>query len=186
MSFSPLRCTLKETARYHSPWLCDYECYEYPVDSPQPSQFLSQLCDSIMSSCLLQRHFSNRFLHCINYIVLCFTPATNICILQDVYFFSIVFSLTLLSDFKLLKRIIFIYIIFSFLSKSECRPPIKAVSQILSWETPEPNSFSKIWDKVVTIFFFYYFKNYILLSNYIRDPVYLKTVWSCYFMSLLP
>ena len=70
-------------------------------------------------------------------------------------FFSIVFSPTSLSDFKLLKRIIFIYIIFSFLSKSECRPPIKAVSQILSWETPEPNSFSKIWHKVVTIFFFF-------------------------------
>lgn len=67
------------------------------------------------------------------------------------FFFSIVFSLTLLSDFKLLKRIIFIYIIFSFLSKSEC----SCLPDFVSWETPEPNSFSKIWDKVVTIFFFF-------------------------------
>ena len=33
------------------------------------------------------------------------------------------------------------------------------------------------------VFFFYCFQNYILLSSYIRDSVYLKTVWSCCFVS---
>ena len=61
----------------------------------------------------------------------------------------------------------------------------------VSWETPEPNSFSKIWDEVVTgvyvcVCVFYCFQNYTLLSSFIRDSVYLKTMWSCYFVSTLP
>lgn len=71
-------------------------------------------------------------------------------------FFSIVFSLTLLSDFKLLKRIIFIYIIFSFLSKSECRPPIKAVSQILCLERLQSQTHFLRFETKLSQFFFFF------------------------------
>ena len=63
------------------------------------------------------------------------------------------------------------------------RPPIIAVSQVLCLERLQSQthflSFETKLSQVfffVFCFFFYCFQNYILLSSYIRDSVYLKTV----------
>lgn len=70
------------------------------------------------------------------------------------------------------KRIYCVYlwvILFYFLSKSEVQATNKrCLPGFVSGETLEPNLFSKIWDKVLTIFF-YCSQNYIFLSNYITD-----------------
>ena len=97
-----------------------------------------------MSSCLLQGFFPIGFaLHKLYSAFL--IPATNIYTLQDV--------LQLHSTFQALEKgfIIFIYIMFSFLCKWKAQATNKScVPDFVPWETPEPNSFSKIWDKVVT------------------------------------
>ena len=126
------------------------------MDNPQPSQLFSQLCDST--------------LHCVNYVVL-FLYQQQILAYYKTLIYN--FSPTSLSDFKLLQKDLCVYlcvILFSFLSKSEVEATNKrCLPGFMSWETLEPNLFSKIWDKVLTIFFFYCSQNYILLSNYITD-----------------
>ena len=109
--------------------------------------------------------------------------------------YSVIFFLQLHSVISSsCKRISYVYlyvVLFSFLSKSDVQDTNDScLPGFVSWETPESNSFSKIWDKIVTVLFcfvlFYCSQNYILLSNYIRDSVYLKTVSSCSFVSPLP
>ena len=129
----------------------------FPVDSPQPSQFLCQLCDSTMSACLFQRHFSNRFLHCINYIIYVFTRATNIYTLQDVnlYFFFSNFT----QWFQALAKgfIVFIYVLYYFLfyPNQRCRLPIKGVSQVLCLERLWSQTYFLRFETKFSQFFFF-------------------------------
>ena len=138
------------------------------MDNPQPSQLFSQLCDST--------------LHCVNYVVL-FLYQQQILAYYKTLIYN--FSPTSLSDFKLLQKDLCVYlcvILFSFLSKSEVQATNKrCLPGFVSWETLEPNLFFKIWDKVLTIFF-YCSQSYIFLSNY----GFLKIVWRCRFVSPLP
>ena len=128
----------------------------FPVDSPQPSQFLCQLCDSTMSACLLKRHFSNRFLHCINFTIHFLHQQqifTHRKMLLCNFFFLQPHSVISSSC----KRIsyVYLYVVLFSLSKSEVQDTNDScLPGFVSWETPESNSFSKIWDKIVTIFFF--------------------------------
>ena len=79
------------------------------------------------------------------------------------------------------KRIYYIYlyvIMFSFLRKWKAQATYKSrVPDFVSWETPEPKSFSKIWDKVVTDGFllfpelpstFWFYQGFCLLEDCVK------------------
>ena len=67
-----------------------------------------------------------------------------------------------------------------------CRTLI-AVFQVLYLERLQSQThFLRYETKLSQFFFFYCSQNYILLSNYIRDSVYLRTVSSCSFVLPLP
>lgn len=76
----------------------------------------------------------------------------------------------------------YLYLCYSifFLSypNQKCRPPIKAVCQVLCLKRLRAKAhFVKYEIKLLRdFFFFYYHPNYILLCSYIRDSIYLKTV----------
>ena len=131
----------------------------FSVDSPQPSQFLCQLCDSTMSACLLKRHFSNRFLHCINFTIH-FLHQQQIfthCKMLLCNFFFLQPHSVISSSCKRISYV-YLYVVLFSLSKSEVQDTNDScLPGFVSWETPESNSFSKIWDKIVTIFFFLLF-----------------------------
>ena len=79
-------------------------------------------------------------------------PATNIYTLQDV---SSPTSLKISSSWKRIYYIYLYVIMFSLLCKWKAQATYKScVPDFVSWETPEPKSISKIWDKVVTDGFF--------------------------------
>lgn len=81
----------------------------------------------------------------------------------------------------------YLYIILFFSYPNQrCRPPAKAVYKVLCLERLQSqSSFSKVQFEVITDDFGFS-PNYILLSNYIRqDSIYLKTMWSCLFVSPL-
>ena len=71
------------------------------------------------------------------------------------------------------KLFVFIcYIVFFSYANQRCRPPIKAIYQVFCLKRLQSqNSFSKLKDKVITDF--YCPPNFILLSSYIRDSIYL-------------
>ena len=95
------RCTSKRNSQILltvTVWL-----WMFPVDSPQASQFLCQLCDSTMSACLLKRHFSNRFLHCINFTIH-FLHQQQIFTHCKMLLCNFFFPPTSLSDFKFLQK----------------------------------------------------------------------------------
>lgn len=144
------------------------------VSSGQPSAF------TIFVSTLWFYHefmsitkaFSNRFCT-VNYILPFFIPATNIYTLQNV-------SSPTPQWFQALEKVYYVYlnvILLAFLFKSE----VQATNNCVLRDS-EPNSSSKIWDSCHRCIFTVP-QNYLLLSNYIRDSVYLKTVWSYCFMS---
>lgn len=69
------------------------------------------------------------------------------------------------------------YSIFLSYPNQKCRPPIKAVYQVLCLKRLRAKAhFVKYETKLLRNFFFYYHPNYILLCSYIRDSIYLKTV----------
>lgn len=136
-----------------------------------------------MSSCLIQRHFSNRFLYCISYILLFYTSNKYSHKMLICNFF---FNFT--QWFQALAKglIMFIYMLYCFLlSKSKMRATKKScLPGFLSWGTLKPH-FLRFETKLLQIFFFSFYcsQNYILLANYIRDS---WRLWSCHFVSPLP
>ena len=144
----------------------------FPVDSPHPQQFLSQCSVSTMSSCLIQSHFSNRFLHCINYIIH-FLHQQQIFTYSKllIYNFFLQLHSVISSSWKVIYYVYLYVTLFSFLSKSGVQVISKScLPCFVSWETLEQNWFSKILDKVVTDDFFtvpwitYYFPSGILFT----------------------
>ena len=83
-----------------------------------------------------------------------------------------------LSDFKLLQKdllSLFIYYSIFFLIQIRVQATNKPVSQVLCLERLQTHVL-RFETKLSQIFFFYCFQNYILLFNYVRASVYLKTV----------
>ena len=139
-----------------------------------------------MRSCLFQSHFSNRFLHKV-YCTYIFHTSNNFTDHKMlIYNFFLQLHSTISSFCKRIYYVHLCVILFLFLSKTEVQATNKSClsgferlqnqTHLLRFET----KLSQIF------FFFYFFQNYILLSNYIRESVYLKTVWSCHFVSSLP
>ena len=192
LSFSPSGILQKETARCYPQWPCGYECFQWTALNLNKFWVNTVILPwvRVYSEGFFPIGFALHKLYSTS-----FTPAKNIYTLKNVS------SPTSLSDFKLLKKIYYVYlnvILLSFLSKSEVQTTNNShFPGFVSSETPEPNSFSKFWDKFVTgvflsffLSFFFFpphcFQNSLLLSSYIRDSVYLKTVWRCCFVSPLP
>ena len=87
--------------------------------------------------------------------------------------------------------LMFIYMLYYFPSypNQRCRTLMIAVFQVLYLERLQSQTHFLRYETKLSQFFFFFFycsQNYILLSNYIRDSVYLKTVSSCSFVSPLP
>ena len=160
----------------------------FPVDSLQPSQFLCQLCDSTMSACLLKRHFSNRFLHCINFTIH-FLHQQQIFTHCKMLLCNFFFSSNLTQWFQVLAKgfLMFICMLYYFpYPNQRCRTLMIAVFQVLYLERLQSQTHFLRYETKLSQFFFYCSQNYILLSNYIRDSVYLRTVSSCSFVLPLP
>ena len=105
-----------------------------------------------MSSCLFQRHFSNRFLYCISYILLFYTSNKYSHKMLICNFF---FNFT--QWFQALAKglIMFIYMLYCFLlSKSKMQATKKScLPGFLSWGTLKPH-FLRFETKLLQIFFF--------------------------------
>lgn len=99
-----------------------------PMDSPQPSLFLRQHCDSTMSS-LFWRHFSNSFA-LLNYTFF-FTLATDIYTYQMLVYLDFFLQFhSMISNSNQITYYFYLYLCYSiFFSypNQKCRPPIKAV-----------------------------------------------------------
>ena len=101
--------------------------------------------------------------------------ATNIYTLQDI---SSPTSLKISSSWKRIYYIYLYVIMFCFLCKWKTQATHKSgVPDFVSWETPEPNSFSKIWDKGVTDGFllfpelpstFWFYQGFCLLEDCVK------------------
>ena len=116
---------------------------------------MSQHCDCTMSSCLFQRHFSNRFLYCISYILLFYTSNKySHKMLICNFFFNFI------KWFQALAKglIMFIYMLYSFLlSKSKMQATKKScLPGFLFWGTLKPH-FLRFETKLSQIYFIYFF-----------------------------
>ena len=156
LSFSPSGELQKEIAKYYSQWPCGYECFQWTALSLHNFWVNTVILPwvYVYSKGFFPIGFA---LHKL-YSTFFFTPATNIYTLQNVSSPTSMISISW-------KRIYDVYlnvILLAFLSKSEVQATNKScLPAFVSWETPEPNSFSKIWDKVVTgvfLFLFFFFK----------------------------
>ena len=79
------------------------------------------------------------------------------------------------STYKLFVFVFIYHTIFFSYPNQRCRPPIKAIYQVICLKRfQSQSSFSKVKDKVITDF--YCPPNSILLPSYIRDSIYLKAV----------
>ena len=162
LSFSPSGILQKERARYHSQWPCGYECFQWTALSLHNfwvnTVILPWVC--VYSKGFFPIGFA---LHKLYSTFFFFTPATNIYTLQNVSSPTSMISISW-------KRIYDVYlnvILLAFLSKSEVQATNKScLPAFVSWETPEPNSFSKIWDKVVTDVFLLFPELHITFQLY--------------------
>lgn len=127
-----------------------------PMDSPQPSLFLRQHCDSTMSS-LFWRHFSNSF--ALSELYFFFTLATNIYTYQMLVYLDFFLQFhSMISNSNKITYYFYLYLYYSiFLSypNQKCRPPIKAVYQVLCLKRLRAKAhFVKYETKLLRIFFF--------------------------------
>lgn len=139
-----------------------------PMDSPQPSLFLRQHCDSTMSS-LFWRHFSNSF--ALSELYFFFTLATNIYTYQMLVYLDFFLQFhSMISNSNKITYYFYLYLYYSiFLSypNQKCRPPIKAVYQVLCLKRLRAKAhFVKYETKLLRIFFFNYHPLHITLQLY--------------------
>lgn len=175
----------KELSRSYSEWPCGswrlqwtalslYYFWNGTVIPPQPQVYSTGIFLIVFALCKSYRTFfytHKKYLH-----------------IQDV---CMEFSSNVTQWFQTLAGwfTIFLFIcysiFFSYLNH-RCRTPEKTLYQVWCLKTLQSqSSFCEAEDKVVPDFFFFSGPNYILLSSDIRDPIYLKTVWSCHFVSPL-
>ena len=163
LSFFPSGVLQKETARYHSQWPCGYECFQWTA--------LSLHNFWVNTVILLWVHVYSKGLFPIGFALhklystffFFFTPATNIYTLQNGRSPTSVISISWKRNYDVYLNVILL----AFLSKSEVQATNKScLPGFVSWETPEPNSFSKIWDKVVTDVFLLFPELHITFQLY--------------------
>ena len=171
LSFSPSGILQKETARCYPQWPCGYECFQWTALS------LNNFC--VNTVILPWVHVYSKGFFPIGFALYklystFLIPVTNIYTLQNV---SSPTSMILSSW----KRIYYVYlnvILLAFLSKSEVQATNNShLPGFVSWETPEPNSFSKFWDKFVTGVFLSFFLSFFFFPPTVsRIPYYFPVI----------
>ena len=160
LSFSPSGELQKEIAKYYSQWPCGYECFQWTALSLHNFWVNTVILPwvYVYSKGFFPIGFALHKLYSAFLI-----PATNIYTLQDVLQLHSMIS----SSWKWIYYVYLNVILLAFLSKSEVQATNKScLPAFVSWETPEPNSFSKIWDKVVTDVFLLFPELHITFQLY--------------------
>ena len=161
LSFSPSGVLQKERARYHSQWPCGYECFQWTA--------LSLHNFWVNTVILPWVHVYSKGFFPIGFAL---HKLYSTCFNQQQIFTH--YKMWVLQLHSMIssswKTIYYIYlnvILLSFLSKSEVQDTNDScLPGFVSWETPESNSFSKIWDKIVTIFFLLFPELHITFQLY--------------------
>ena len=171
MSFSPSGILQKETARCYTQWPCCYECFQWTALS------LHNFCvDTVI---LPWVHVYSKGFFPIGFAL--HKLYSTFFYTSNKYLHITKCEFSNLNDFKLLKKdllCLFKCYITCFLIQIRgsghqqlCLERLQSQTHLLRFETK------------LSQMYFYCPQNYLLLSNYIRDSVYLKTVWSYCFVS---